>query len=37
MDLVEHEPAIGGLFGVSPGEHEAYVDRMVEVIKRLEV
>jgi hypothetical protein len=35
IDLVEHEPAIGRFFGVSPSEHANYRGRMLDVIEKL--
>ena len=34
-DLIEHEPAVGGFFGISLTEHAEYRQRMANVIKRL--
>jgi hypothetical protein len=35
LDLVEHEPAVGGLFGVSESEHRQYMAHIHEIITRL--
>ena len=31
IDLIEHEPKVGGLFGVSEGEHSRHMDRVCEL------
>ncbi len=36
IDLIEHEPKVGGLFGASKAKHRAYLDTIFEFIKKLE-
>jgi hypothetical protein len=35
IDLIEHEPARGGFMGVSPEEHDSYLEAIKELIERL--
>ena len=36
VDLIEHEPKVGGLFGVSKKKHSEYLQRIHTTIKKLE-
>lgn len=36
VDLIEHEPKVGGLFGISPKEHDEYMQRILQLIHKLE-
>jgi hypothetical protein len=36
VDLVEHEPKKGGLFGASKKEHSEYIQRVFAIIEKLE-
>ena len=35
IDLLEHEPGVGGLFGVSEEKHKQYVSRINKIINKL--
>ncbi len=35
IDLLEHEPAVGGWFGVSPETHSEYVAQIDRIINKL--
>jgi hypothetical protein len=36
IDLIEHEPQKGGLFGVNEKEHQKYITQIFTIIERLE-
>jgi hypothetical protein len=36
VDLIEHEPKKGGLFGASEKEHSRYIQRIFATIEKLE-
>ncbi|MEO7962561.1 MAG: hypothetical protein ABIT38_01480 [Gemmatimonadaceae bacterium] len=35
LDLIEHEPVRGGLFGLAPREHDAYVARICRLLDQI--
>ncbi len=35
VDLIEHEPKAGGLFGVTKKEHEKYMEQISTIIEKL--
>lgn len=36
LDLIEHEPKMGGLFGVSHAKHSEYISKVNTAIAKLE-
>jgi hypothetical protein len=34
--LIEHQPKVGGIFGISRTKHEEYVTKISDTIARLE-
>ena len=36
VDLIEHEPKKGGIFGINKEEHKEYLGKVFKLIERLE-
>ena len=36
VDLIEHEPKRGGIFGINDKEHKQYINKIFQLIERLE-
>lgn len=35
FDLIEHEPKVGWIFGISKREHEQYIEQIFDLIQKL--